>query len=159
MSVLQVGALAPAFTLLDQDGVEQSLKDYKGSWVLLYFYPKDDTPGCTTEACTFRDALPSFSTVDAVVLGISKDSVSSHKKFAEKYALPFRLLADTEHVVISEYGFWQPKKFMGREFLGTVRSSVLLAPDGSIAKIYENVKAAEHAALVLADLQQLRAKE
>lgn len=150
--MLQVGEPAPNFTLFDQDGVEHSLKQYVGKWVLLYFYPKDDTPGCTTEACSLRDTFPVFEKLQAVVLGVSTDSVKSHKKFADKYALPFTLLADTEKEVVKKYEVYRPKKFMGREFLGTVRTSFLINPAGKIAKIYESVKPNNHAAEVRADL-------
>lgn len=123
--------------------------------MLVYFYPKDDTPGCTVEACLLRDNLPRFTGLKAVVLGISKDTVESHAKFAKKYKLPFTILADPEHKVISAYGAWGPKKFMGRTYDGTIRSSVLIDPDGKIARIYPKVKPPTHAAEVLADLEQL----
>lgn len=154
---LAVGQKAPAFTLQDQTGKEHSLKDYAGSWVLLYFYPKDDTPGCTKEACSFRDNLPKFKNVDANVFGISVDSVKSHAKFAEKFTLPFTLLADTEKTMVNDYGVWGKKKFMGREYMGTMRMSFLIDPKGKIAKIYETVKPELHADEVLADLKQLQA--
>lgn len=147
---------APVFTLRDQNGIEHSLSDYRGKWVLIYFYPKDDTPGCTKEACMLRDAFPSFEKLDAVILGISADSEKSHKKFEEKYQLPFTLLSDTEKTVVKDYGVWAPKKFMGREFLGILRTSFLIDPEGKVAKIYENVKPAEHADEVLADLKSLQ---
>ena len=120
--------------------------------MLIYFYPKDDTPGCTKEACAIRDAFPQFDASRAVVLGISPDSVRSHKKFAEKYELPFTLLADEGHVVADAYGVWGRKKFMGREYDGIMRTSFLVRPDGDIAKVYEGVKPERHAAEVLADL-------
>lgn len=150
------GSLAPAFSLQDQTGATRSLKDYRGQWVLLYFYPKDDTPGCTKEACRFRDALPRFEGLKAVVLGVSKDSVESHARFAKKYGLPFTLLADPEHVVMDQYGAWGPKKFMGRTYDGTIRSSVLIDPTGKIAQVYPKVKPDEHADQVLADLKRLQ---
>jgi thioredoxin-dependent peroxiredoxin len=152
---LAVGQKAPAFTLQDQAGTEHSLKDYAGSWVLLYFYPKDDTPGCTKEACSFRDNLPKFKKVDAKVFGVSVDSVKSHAKFAEKFALLFTLLADTENTMVSDYGVWGKKKFMGREYMGTMRTSFLVDPKGNIAKIYKNVKPELHADEVLADLKEV----
>lgn len=155
--MLQLGDKAPEFTLPDQDGVEHSLKQYAGKWVLLYFYPKDSTPGCTTEACTLRDAFPAFSKLKAVVLGASTDSVKSHKKFVDKYQLPFTLLADTEKTLVHAYEVWQPKKFMGREFMGTLRTSFLIDPSGKIAKMYEGVKPANHAAEVMSDLAALTA--
>ena len=154
---LKIGQKAPAFTLPDQAGTEHSLKDYAGSWVLLYFYPKDDTPGCTKEACSFRDNLPKFKKVDAKIFGISVDSVKKHAKFAEKYELPFTLLADEEKTMVTDYAVWGKKKFMGREYMGTMRQSFLIDPKGKIAKIYETVKPEEHAAEVLLDLKALQA--
>ncbi len=148
-----IGKKAPEFTLQDQDGTPHALKDYRGRYVLLYFYPKDDTPGCTKEACALRDADPDFSKLDAVVLGVSADSVKSHKKFAEKYELKFPLLADEDKSVVNAYGVWGPKKFMGREYEGIFRNSFLINPEGKIAKIYEKVKPEQHAAEVLADLK------
>lgn len=150
-----VGSVAPDFTLLDQDGVAHTLSDTKGTYTLVYFYPKDDTPGCTKEACSLGEYMPDFSKSDAVILGISPDTVKSHKKFAEKYGLPFTLLADPEKIAITAYGVWGKKKFMGREYDGVFRSSFLIAPDGTVAKVYENVKPEAHAAEVLADLKAL----
>lgn len=147
------GTPAPDFTLFDQDGSAHTLSAYQGKRVLLYFYPKDDTPGCTKEACMLRDALPDFTKLDAVVFGVSADSVKSHKKFAEKYGLPFTLLADEGKEVVNAYGVWGKKNMMGREYDGIFRTSFLIAPDGSILKVYENVKPELHAAQVLADLQ------
>lgn len=152
---LNVGSKAPAFSLPDQDGNLHSLKDEAGKWVLLYFYPKDDTPGCTTEACSIRDAWSDFKKHGAHVYGVSTDSVKSHGKFAEKFHLTFPLLADEDKKVVEAYGVWGKKKFMGREYLGTMRTSFLIGPDGKIKKIYEGVKPAEHAAEVLADLKEL----
>lgn len=149
------GSPAPLFTLPDQNGEERSLASYEGQWVLLYFYPKDDTPGCTKEACAIRDAFPNFDAKKIVVLGISPDTVKSHKKFEEKYALPFTLLADTDKEVANLYGVWGPKKFMGREYEGVMRTSFLISPDGTIAKVYEKVKPEIHAAEVLTDLETL----
>lgn len=150
-----VGSVAPDFTLPDQDGVMHTLSRYRGRPVLLYFYPKDDTPGCTKEACALRDADPDFSKLDAVVLGVSADSVKSHKKFAEKYELQFPLLADEHKEVVNAYGVWGPKKFMGREYEGILRTSFLIAPAGTIVKVYEKVKPEMHAAEVLEDLKAL----
>ncbi|HZZ99151.1 MAG TPA: thioredoxin-dependent thiol peroxidase [Candidatus Paceibacterota bacterium] len=146
---------APDFTLPDQDGKEHSLSDYMGKWVLVYFYPKDDTPGCTKEACTIRDNFPDFKKSKLTVLGISVDSVKSHKKFADKYDLPFTLLADEDKKVVEEYGVWGKKKFMGREYMGTLRTSFLIDPMGVITKIYENVKPDIHAEQVLTDFKSL----
>lgn len=152
---LKVGQLAPDFALPDQDGKKHALSDYRGKWALLYFYPKDDTPGCTKEACDIRDTFPRFGKLKAVVFGVSVDSVKSHKKFAEKYKLPFILLADENKKVVEQYGVWAKKKFMGREYMGTFRTSFLIDPKGKIAKIYENVKPEGHAEEVLADLENL----
>lgn len=148
----QEGTQAPEFSLPDQDGTIHPISEYRGQWVLLYFYPKDDTEGCTKEACAIRDDFPAFGNLGAKVLGVSVDSVASHKKFAEKYSLPFTLLADEQKNIVNRYGVWGKKKFMGREYEGTSRVSFLIDPEGSIAKVYENVKPAEHAQEVLADL-------
>lgn len=156
LSMLNSGDKAPVFTLADQNGKEHSLKDYLGKWVLLYFYPKDDTPGCTKEACSLRDAFPRFKKLDATVFGVSVDSMKSHAKFAEKYSLPFTLLADPEKTLVQAYGVWGKKKFMGREYMGTNRMSFLIDPKGMIAKVYEKVKPEEHAEEVLADLNALQ---
>ncbi len=151
------GAPAPAFILPDQDGKPHSLSEYAGKWVLLYFYPKDDTPGCTIEACTIRDQFEGFQNIGAVVLGVSTDSVVSHKKFAAAYALPFTLLADEHKEVVGKYGVFGEKKFMGKTYMGTNRASFLIAPDGTIAKVYPKVKPEAHAAEVIADLKALGA--
>ena len=124
--------------------------------MVLYFYPKDDTPGCTVEACQFRDNFPQFKRSQAVVFGVSVDTVKKHAKFVTKYELPFILLADEEKKVVELYGVWAKKKFMGREYMGILRTSFLIAPDGKIAKVYENVKPAEHALEVLRDIGELR---
>ncbi len=153
---LRPGFPAPDFTLPDQDGKPHALSEYRNGWVLLYFYPKDDTPGCTTEACTIRDTFPDFGKLQATVLGVSIDTAASHKKFATKYRLPFMLLADAEKKVVKQYGVWGKKKFMGREYGGTLRTSFLIDPAGKIAKVYQDVKPAAHAAEVLHDLAALR---
>lgn len=150
------GTKAKNFTLPDQEGKLHTLKDYVGKWVILYFYPKDDTPGCTVEACQFRDNFPQFKRSQAVVFGVSVDTVKKHAKFVTKYELPFILLADEEKKVVEQYGVWAKKKFMGREYMGILRTSFLIAPDGKIAKVYENVKPAEHALEVLRDIGELR---
>src|ERR1035437_6879210 len=126
MKVPVVGSDAPAFTPPDQLGKEHSLEDYRGKWVLLYFYPKDDTPGCTIEACTIRDQFQDFKKIDAVVLGVSTDSVQSHKKFATVYELPFTLLADEHKEVVGQFGVFGEKKFMGKMYMGTSRTSFLI---------------------------------
>jgi len=155
MAKLKINQIAPDFKLKDQDGKIHRLSDYKGKWILLYFYPKDDTPGCTKEACTIRDNFPNFKKLDVVVLGISTDSVESHKKFAEKYNLPFTLLSDENKKVVKKYGVWGKKKFMGKEYEGTLRTSFLINSKGRIAKIYENVNPEIHAEEVLEDLKNL----
>ncbi|HEY1041848.1 MAG TPA: thioredoxin-dependent thiol peroxidase [Candidatus Paceibacterota bacterium] len=147
------GTSAPDFTLLDQDGVSHTLSAHKGTRVLLYFYPKDDTPGCTKQACALRDAMPDLAKLDAIVFGISPDSVKSHKKFAEKYGLPFTLLADEGHRVADAYGVWGRKKFMGREYDGVFRTSFLIGRDGNIEIVFENVKPEKHADEVLVYLK------
>ena len=152
--VLNKGDLAPNFELPDQKGKNRKLSDFLGKKVLLYFYPKDNTPGCTTEACSLRDSFPSFGKVDAVVIGISTDSASSHAKFAKKHQLPFTLLSDEKKEVVKLYDVYRPKKFLGREFLGTRRTSFLIGEDGKIEKIYEDVKPSTHAQEVLGDLEK-----
>jgi thioredoxin-dependent peroxiredoxin len=156
MALLKKGVQAKVFSLPDQKGKIHKLSDYKGKWVLLYFYPKDDTPGCTIEARAIRDDFPNFKKMDCVVFGISADTEAKHKKFADKYKLPFTLLADTEKVTIKAYGVWQKKKFMGREYMGILRSSFLIDPKGKIAKVYDKVKPKLHAKEVLDDLNTLK---
>ncbi len=146
---------APAFALQDQNGKKHTLAQYRGRWVVLYAYPKDDTPGCTKEACGFRDTMGEFAKRGIVVLGISKDSVASHKKFTEKYHLPFTLLADPNHTLLEALGAWGKKTFMGRSFIGTLRRTYIVSPHGEIVKAYPNVTPATHAAEVLADLDVL----
>lgn len=155
MNLIEVGKKAPSFTLKDQNGKSHKLSDYKDSFVLIYFYPKDDTPGCTKEACSIRDNFPSFKKLDITVLGISADSEKSHKKFEEKYALPFTLLSDPDHSVAESFGAWGKKKFMGREYDGIFRVSFLIGKDGKVVKVYDNVKPDQHAEEVLTDLQAL----
>ncbi|MCL4384617.1 thioredoxin-dependent thiol peroxidase [Patescibacteria group bacterium] len=150
--MLQEGQKAPDFTLPDQNNQKHSLSDYRGEWVLLYFYPKDDTPGCTKEACGIQGSLSLFNQAKSQVLGVSVDSIKSHKKFAEKYGLTFPLLADESKQVVREYDVWKNKKFMGKEYQGIVRSSFLINPEGKIAKIYQQVRPEIHAQEVLTDL-------
>lgn len=148
---------APDFNLPDQNGVVRSLKDYAGKWVVLYFYPRDNTPGCTTEACNFRDERDAIAELgNAEVIGISKDSVKSHAKFAEKHNLNFTLLSDEDHAVAEAYGSWGPKKFMGREFLGIKRDTFIIDPDGYVVKVYRGVNPKNHAAEIITDLQSLQ---
>ncbi|HBP51215.1 MAG: hypothetical protein US68_C0006G0064 [Candidatus Shapirobacteria bacterium GW2011_GWE1_38_10] len=144
---------ADEFELSDQDGVVRKLSDYKGKWVLLYFYPKDDTPGCTTEACSLRDNFRQLEKFGVQILGVSKDSVKSHKKFAEKYQLNFPILSDESKETIKAYEAWGKKKFMGREFEGTLRKSFLIDDQGEIKKVYENVNPTKHAGEILSDLE------
>ena len=154
---VNVGELAPDFSLPDQDGTVRRLADYRGQWVLVYFYPRDATPGCTLEACAMRDSAVTFKKMKLQVLGISTDKVASHRKFADKQTLNFPILADENKEVVNLYGVWAPKKFMGREFLGTLRQSVLIAPDGRVAKVYEAVRPAQHAEEVIGDAKELQA--
>jgi peroxiredoxin Q/BCP len=146
-----IGEKAPVFTLPDQNGVEHSLSQYAGKWVVLYFYPKDDTPGCTKEACNFRDNFAVLKKAKVVAMGVSVDSVKKHAKFVEKYSLPFTLLSDEQKEVVEDYGVWGKKKFMGREYDGILRTTFLIDPQGIIAKVYENVKPNEHAEAILRD--------
>jgi peroxiredoxin Q/BCP len=148
---------APNFSLPDQSGTPVSLSDYAGKWLVVYFYPKDDTPGCTTEACSFRDEYDYLQEQGLNVVGISKDSVKSHAKFAEKYKLSFPILADEDHEVIEAYGAWGPKKFMGREYVGISRMSFLINPSGEIAKEYPKVTPKEHVGEILKDFASLKA--
>jgi len=148
--------VAPEWKTIDQDGKTHKLSGYKGQWVLMYFYPKDDTPGCTKEACAIRDMMPDFKKLKLKVFGISIQNAKSHKKFAEKYDLPFTLLADEDKKVVEKYDVWAKKKFMGREYMGTLRVSFLIDPKGKIAKIYENVKPEIHAQEILEDLKKLK---
>jgi len=150
---LSEGDKAPDFTAPTNGGGTVSLKDFKGKYLVLYFYPKDDTPGCTKEACGFRDAYRDFEKAGAVVLGVSTDSVKKHDKFVEKFQLPFPLLADEDKSIVEAYGVWGKKKFMGREYMGTNRVTFLIDPKGKIKKIWPTVKPEEHAAEVLAAIQ------
>ena len=147
---LKEGDAAPGFTAQTNGGGKVSLADFKGKNVILYFYPRDDTPGCTKEACTFRDHWDDFKKAGAVVLGVSTDSVKKHDKFVDKYKLPFTLLSDEDKAIVQAYGVWGPKTFMGVKYIGTSRVTFLIGPDGKIKKIWPNVKPAEHAEEVLA---------
>ena len=150
--MLEVGTQAPDFTLPDQNGNRHSLSDYRGKEVILYFYPKDNTPGCTKQACGFAERYPQFIEKGAVVLGISKDSVASHKKFEEKYGLPFTILSDPELVAIQAYDVWQEKKNYGKTYMGVVRTTYLIDEEGKIAKAFDNVKAADNPEQMLGEL-------
>lgn len=150
--MLEVGTKAPDFTLPDQNGNMHSLSEYRGKKVILYFYPKDNTPGCTKQACGFAERYPKFTDKGAVVLGISKDSVASHKKFEEKYGLPFTILSDTELVAIQAYDVWQEKKNYGKTYMGVVRTTYLIDEEGKIAKAFDKVKAADNPEQMLGEL-------
>ena len=147
--MLKVGSSAPAFKTTDADGNPVSLKDFRGQKVVLYFYPKDDTPGCTKEACSFRDNFSKFKKRGISVLGVSPDSEASHKKFAAKFKLPFTLLADTDKSISEAYGVYGEKKFMGRTYMGVHRTTFLIDERGKIKKVFEKVKPEEHAGEVL----------
>lgn len=142
--MIEEGKKAPAFKLKDQNGKTISLNDFNGQNVVLYFYPKDDTSGCTKEACNFRDDLPKFGKLDAVILGVSPDSVESHEKFAAKYKLPFTLLSDEEKNVIKKYDVWKEKSMYGRKYMGVERSTFIIDKKGKIRKIFRKVKVDKH---------------
>ena len=146
---------APNFELQDDTGATRKLSDFRGQPVILYFYPADDTPGCTKEACNFRDDYSQYQKATVTILGVSPDSVKSHAKFKSKYGLPFPLLADEGHKVCDAYGVWGPKKMMGREYEGVLRTTFLIDSKGNIARVFENVKPSEHSAEVLGALQSL----
>ena len=152
MPLIDPGKKAPAFSLKDQEGQTRRLTDYAGRAVVLYFYPKDDTPGCTKEACGFRDNLPRFKTSKAVVLGVSILDEASKARFAGKYDLPFPLLADADHAVAEKFGVWQKKSLYGRTYMGIARTTYLIGPDGKVVQRWDNVKVNGHAEAVLAAL-------
>ncbi|TYR79248.1 thioredoxin-dependent thiol peroxidase [Priestia megaterium] len=141
---ITIGEVAPDFTLVANNGEEVTLSDFKGKHVVLYFYPKDMTPGCTTEACDFRDYHKNFTELDAVILGVSPDPVSKHQKFIDKYGLPFLLLADEDHAVAEKYGVWKLKKNFGKEYMGIERSTFILDKEGKIAKKFRKVRVKNH---------------
>lgn len=151
--VIKAGIPAPEFSLADENEKIHHLTDYQGQTVLLYFYPKDDTPGCTTEACNFRDDYSAYKEAGVVILGVSPDPPAKHTKFKAKYELPFTLLSDIDHHVCDLYGVWGPKKFMGREYEGVDRTTFLIGPDGIIQEVFEKVKPANHSAEILSILQ------
>ena len=155
MPLIDVGQKAPAFTLKDQTGTTHRLADYAGRPVVLYFYPKDDTPGCTTEACAFRDNLPHFKKSKAAVLGVSILDEASKARFAAKHELTFPLLADADHAVGEKYGVWQKKSLYGRSFMGLVRTTYLIGGDGKVVNRWDNVKVNGHAEAVLAEVSAL----
>ena len=149
---LKEGDKAPTFTVATSGGGKISLAEYLGKNIILYFYPRDDTPGCTKEACAFRDGFADFKKMGVVIFGVSPDSVKSHDKFVEKFKLPFTLLADEDKKIVEAYGVWGEKSFMGKKYLGVSRVTFLIGPDGRIKKIWPTVKPEEHAAEVLAAL-------
>ena len=155
MALIDIGKKAPSFSLPDQEGRKHSLADYAGQPVVLYFYPKDDTPGCTRESCAFQDILPKFKKSKAVVLGMSVLNSASKAKFADKYGLKFPLLADEDHEVMDQYGVWQEKSMYGKKYMGVARTTYLIGPDGKVVKRWDGVKVDGHAEEVLAAVQQL----
>jgi thioredoxin-dependent peroxiredoxin len=152
---ISAGIPAPEFELFDDTNTLHHLSDFKGQPVILYFYPADDTPGCTTEACSFRDNYSAYQKAGVAILGVSPDSVKSHMKFKEKYLLPFPLLADEDHQVCNVYAVWGPKKFMGRDYEGVLRTTFLIDAQGMIARVFENVRPAAHSAEILEALKNL----
>ena len=154
--MLKVGDNAPEFCLPNQDDVEICLRDLKGKWIVLYFYPEDNTPGCTTEACGFSEALPEFNDLDAVIFGVSPDSTKKHRNFIEKKDLDITLLSDEEKIVLESYGVWQLKKMYGREYMGVVRTTFIIDPDGVIQEVFNKVKVKGHVDAVKTRLQELQ---
>ena len=153
--MLSENSKAPDFELQDENGKLHKLSDYAGKPVVLYFYPKDDTPGCTIEACNFRDNYSDFEKAHIQILGVSVDSVQSHKKFKEKYALPFPLLSDADHKVVEQYEVWKEKKMMGKTFMGITRTTYIIDRNGKIAKVFKDVKPSEHSREVMDALDDL----
>jgi peroxiredoxin Q/BCP len=155
MSLIDPGKKAPAFSLPDQEGATHTLADYAGRPVVVYFYPKDDTPGCTKESCAFQENLPQFKKSKAAVLGVSVLNSASKAKFADKYGLKFPLLADEDHSMMEKYGVWQEKSMYGKKYMGVARTTYLIGPDGKVVKRWDGVKVDGHAEEVLAAVQQL----
>ena len=156
-TTLKAGNIAPEFDLEDDHGARVKLADLRGTWVVVYWYPKDDTPGCTTEACEIRDSW-SLISAEAALFGVSPDGVKSHQKFRDKFSLQFPLLADADHAVSESYGVWGAKKFMGREYMGVDRTTFIIGPDGAIARVFEKVSPSGHALEILQALSDLKAK-
>jgi thioredoxin-dependent peroxiredoxin len=152
---MNIGQSAPEFTALDRDGKSTQISDFRGNWLVLYFYPKDLTPGCTTQAIDFTSHLPQFQALNTQVVGISPDSIESHGKFIKKHNLAISLLSDPEHQIAEAYGVWQLKKFMGKEYMGIIRSTFLIDPEGKIAQIWSKVKVKNHAEIVLQEVRSL----
>ena len=158
MAAVKVGDRVPDFSTLDDSGRPVSLSDFRGKSVVLYFYPKDDTSGCTKEACDFRDAFPRFGKIDAEVVGVSPDSVESHVEFKKKYSLPFKLLADEGHKLADKFGVWKEKSMYGRKFMGVERTTVLIDPSGRVARIFPKVRVPGHVEEVETALRELDEK-
>lgn len=154
--MLEIGTMAPEFCLPNQDDIEICSRDLKGKWVVLYFYPKDSTPGCTTEACEFTEAAPDFSDLDAIILGVSADSTKKHRNFIEKQNLGITLLSDEETSMMQKYGVWQLKKNYGKEYKGIVRTTFIIDPAGVIRAVWDKVKVKEHVSAVQTQLQRLQ---
>ncbi|MEY3784205.1 MAG: hypothetical protein RLZZ230_527 [Candidatus Parcubacteria bacterium] len=153
--MLTINTSAPDFELTDETGKNRRLSDYKGKWLIIYFYPKDDTPGCTKEACGIAEVYDEFASLGVTVLGISKDSLASHTKFKEKYHLPFTLLSDETATVIDAYGAWKEKSMYGKTFMGINRITYIISPEGKVVKVYPKVSPADHALELLTDLRGL----
>jgi len=156
--MVKIDDKAPEFCLPNQDDVEICLRDIKGKWIVLYFYPRDSTPGCTTEACEFTEAAPDFSELDAIVIGVSADTTKKHRSFIEKNDLGITLLSDEDTLMMQAYGVWQMKKNYGKEYMGIVRTTLIINPDGVIKAFFEKVKVKEHVSKVKAELERLQGK-
>ena len=155
--MVEVGTKAPEFCLPNQDDVEICLRDLKGKWIVLYFYPKDSTPGCTTEACEFTEAMPDFGNMDAIILGVSADSTKRHRNFIEKQNLSITLLSDESTEMMQEYGVWQLKKNYGKEYMGIVRSTFIIDPKGVVQAVWDKVRVKGHVEAVKEELEKLQA--
>jgi len=153
--MIKINERAPEFCLPNQDDEKTCLKDFKGKWVVIYFYPKDNTPGCTTEACEFTEAAPDFSELNATILGVSADSTKKHRDFIEKKDLGITLLSDESTTMLKQYGVWQQKKNYGKEYMGIVRTTLIINPDGILSALWENVKVKDHVAKVKEELERL----
>jgi len=156
--MVKIDDKAPEFCLPNQDDVEICLRDIKGKWIVLYFYPRDSTPGCTTEACEFTEAAPDFSELDAIVIGVSADTTKKHRSFIEKNDLGITLLSDEDTLMMQAYGVWQMKKNYGKEYMGIVRTTLIINPEGIIKAVFEKVKVKEHVSKVKAELERLQGK-
>jgi peroxiredoxin Q/BCP len=154
--MFEIGSTAPDFCLPNQDDIEICLRDLRGKWIVLYFYPKDSTPGCTTEACEFSEAAPDFSDLDAIIIGVSADSTKRHRNFIEKQSLNITLLSDEETLMMQNYGVWQLKKNYGKEYMGIVRTTLIIDPQGVVKALWEKVKVKGHVEAVKEELQQLQ---